>query len=140
MLGYPITLTKDTNDTILARFLDFPAHTFGDDEAEALQRASELLIDLLDAAIRERQEIPASSRVPSRGKLVKVPLLVELKVEIYRAMRAQGLGKAELARRLGFHMTQVDRLVDVHHASRLDQLEHALDVLGRKLVVSVEAA
>ena len=44
---------------------------------------------------------------------------------------------AELARRLGWHMPQVDRLLDLHHASRLDQAEAALNALGRRLEVSV---
>jgi hypothetical protein len=33
--------------------------------------------------------------------------------------------KAELARRLGWHMPRVDRLFDLRHASRIDQIEAA---------------
>ena len=32
------------------------------------------------------------------------------------------IGKAELARRLGWHLPQVDRVLNVHHHSRLDQI------------------
>ena len=32
------------------------------------------------------------------------------KLGVYQAMMAQGIRKAELARRLGWHMPQVDRL------------------------------
>ncbi len=40
-------------------------------------------------------------------------------------MREQGIGKAELARRLSWHPPQVDRVLDVRHKSRLDQMESA---------------
>lgn len=140
MLAYPISLRPDSNGTILAEFLDFPAQTFGDDIGEAAERAAELLVDLLDAAIKERSDLPVPSRLPRRGKLIRVPMLVELKVELYRAMREGKMGKAELARRLGLHSTQVDRLLDVYHASRLDQIETALRALGRSVSVHVAAA
>ncbi|MDR6357387.1 DNA-binding transcriptional regulator LsrR (DeoR family) [Pseudomonas psychrotolerans] len=55
-------------------------------------------------------------------------------------MHEQGVGKAELARRLGVHMPQVDRLVDILHNSKIDQVEHALYLLGKRLQVTVEAA
>ena len=49
----------------------------------------------------------------------------------------QGIKKAELARRLGWHTPQVDRLFDLRLASRLDQIEAAAAVLGRHLEVRV---
>lgn len=45
--------------------------------------------------------------------------------------------KAELTRRLGWHMPQVDRLLDLRHASRLDQIEAAAHALGRVVEVRV---
>jgi hypothetical protein len=35
---------------------------------------------------------------------------------------------------------QAQRLFDIHHASRLDQIDAALAALGRRLVVTTEAA
>jgi antitoxin HicB len=55
-------------------------------------------------------------------------------------MREHGLSKAALARRLGVHAPQVNRLLDLRHGSRLDQLADALRALGRELVVSVRDA
>ena len=51
-------------------------------------------------------------------------------------MREQGVGKAELARRLGWHLPQVDRVLDVQHRSRLDQMDAALGAIGRQLQVT----
>lgn len=44
---------------------------------------------------------------------------------------------SELARRLGWHMPQVDRLFDLKHASCFDQIEVAARALGRALEVWV---
>jgi len=56
-------------------------------------------------------------------------------------MRTARIGKAELARRLNCHLPQVDRLLDLRHASRLDQLEAAFRALGKQLSIQIcEAA
>ena len=55
-------------------------------------------------------------------------------------MRAAGVKKTGLARRLSWHRPQVDRLLDLRHASRMDQLEAALAALGKKLVLEIEDA
>ena len=46
--------------------------------------------------------------------------------------------KAGLARRLGARPASVDRLLDIAHASRLDQLDAALAVLGKRLDVKIK--
>ena len=58
---------------------------------------------------------------------------------LYQGMREQGIGKAELARRLGWRLTQVDRVLDVEHRSRMDRMEAALGAIGKRLVVQVKA-
>jgi antitoxin HicB len=139
MLSYPVTLERD-GDSILASFPDVPqAHTFGDTEAEALARAVDALETAFIAIMAARQDIPRPS--PARGRpTVTLPALSAAKVGLYIAMRAAGITKAELGRRLGWHAPQVDRLLDLRHASRLDQLDQAFRALGKRLVVGVRAA
>jgi antitoxin HicB len=55
-------------------------------------------------------------------------------------MRAARVGKAKLARRLNCHLPQVDRLLDLNHASRLDRLEAAFRALGKRLSIVIEDA
>jgi antitoxin HicB len=43
-----------------------------------------------------------------------------------------------MARRLNCHLPQIDRLLDLNHASRLDQVEAAFRVLGKRLGIHVE--
>lgn len=141
MLRYPVILEPDTNETILVSFPDFPeAHTFGDGEAEALARAADLLQDVLADYIESRREIPVPSKAREQDQFVRMPVLTEAKVRLYREMRSAGVRKAELARRLGCHMRQVDRLLDIHHASRLDQIEAAFAALNKRVVIDVQEA
>ena len=138
MIKYPVYLEPDSNDTILVSFPDIPeAHTFGDDEGEALARAVDALETALMMYIEDRKDIPSPSRVKRGSKSVVLPALTEAKVALYQAMRQAGVHKAELARRLHWHMPQVDRLIDLRHASRFDQLEAAFSVLDKKLTIDV---
>jgi antitoxin HicB len=41
---------------------------------------------------------------------------------------------------LNCHLPQVDRLLDLRHASRLDQLEAAFRVLGKRLTLEIREA
>ena len=133
MLAYPITLEND-GGTVLATSPDFPeVTTFGDDRKEAVARAVHALEEAIAARIHDRKEIPA----PSRGEIyAALPTLTSVKVMLYEGMREQGIGKAELARRLGWHLPQVDRVLDIEHRSRLDQMEAALAAIGRQLHVN----
>src|SRR5436190_3544599 len=62
------------------------------------------------------------------------------KVRLYETMRRAKVGKAELARRLKWHLPQVDRLLAMTHGSKLEQLEAAFRALGKRLVVEIEDA
>ena len=81
-----------------------------------------------------------TSQPPSRGETYAIlATLTSVKVMLYQGMRDQGVGKAELARRLGWHMPQVDRVLDVQHRSRLDEMDAALGAIGRRLHVTAAA-
>jgi antitoxin HicB len=100
---------------------------------DALETALSLYID-------ERRDIPEPSPVTRGMKTVCLPALTEAKVALYTMMRAANVGKAELARRLNCHLPQVDRLLDLTHRSRLDQLEAAFRLLGKRLSVDIRDA
>ena len=55
-------------------------------------------------------------------------------------MPAAGFDKEEFAARLKWTPSQITRLFHGRHTGRLDQLETALAALGRRLVVTSEAA
>lgn len=138
MLTYPYTLTRDTNDTWLVRFPDIPeALSVGQDVDEAAINAEEALEAALEIYFEARRPIPMPSK-PAKGQAsVTLSALITSKVFLSNEMILQGVRKAELARRMGVHMPQVDRLLNVRHASRIEQVESALGQLGRRLDVSI---
>ena len=137
MFDYPVILTPDEG-TILVTFPDVPeAITFGMDEDEALLHAIDALETGLSFYVNSRKALPAVSQPTPGQKTVRPSALECAKLGVYQAMTEQGIKKAELARRLGWHMPQVDRLFDLRHASKLDQIEAAATVLGRHIEVTV---
>jgi antitoxin HicB len=140
MWDYPVKLTKDSDGSVLVSFRDVPeAHTFGADREEALARAVDALETALAMYVEDGKDLPIPRR-PARGqRTVRPSALAAIKLAVYAAMRQEGIRKTDLARRLGWHLPQVDRLLDLDHASRLDQVEAALAALGRRLVVNVAA-
>jgi antitoxin HicB len=137
MFDYPVTLVPD-GDTMLVTFVDLPeAITFGANEDEALLHAVDALEAGLSFYVDARKPLPVPSK-PKRGQRTVHPSALEsAKLGVYKAMTDQGIKKSELARRLGWHLPQVDRLFDLRHASRLDQIEAAARALGRQLDVRV---
>ena len=129
MLAYPITLTPD-GDTVMATSKDFPElTTFGEDNDGALLHAIDALEEAIAARIANREDVPQ----PSRGKYpVALPTQTAVTVLVYQTMREKGLRKADLARLLAWHAPQVDRLLDLHHATRLDQIDAAMAVMKKR--------
>ncbi len=135
-MWYPVKLTRDTNGTVLVSFPDFPeAHTFGEDDEDALLRAIDALETVIQGYMADRRPIPSPSTRHKYG--VQLPTQVAIKVLLYQAMLEKGVSKSKLARVLHLHRPQIDRLLDLRHASRLDHIDAALQELNAHLEVTV---
>ena len=141
MLRYPVKLSRDDNGTFLVTAPDFPeVATFGEDEGDALVRAADAIATAMQGHISDRQDIPRPSP-PKRGhKFATLSALTWAKLELYRAMLNTKTNKAALARRLQVHPPQIDRLLDLDHDSRVDQIENAARAMGRELHIEVRPA
>lgn len=135
---FPVVLEKAPEGGFVVKFPDVPeALTQGDDETEALARAVDALETALEFYTDEGRDLPKARKPKRRQHVVSPSTLAVLKLEVYQAMREGRVKKTELARRLNWHLMQVDRLLDLHHASRIDQVEAALSALNRRLEVRV---
>ena len=139
-LAYPAHLRPEPEGGFTVSFPDFNmGYTYGATREEALRHAADLLETILANCLVEGWDVPSPS--PARARpLVALDPLIAIKVELYRAMRAAGITKAELARRMRIAPQQAERLFDTNHASRIDQLASAFAALGRRLVITTEAA
>ena len=136
---YAVSLAPDDNGTILVTVPDLPdALTFGEDREDALARAVDAIESALMGRMAAREDI--SEPKASGPDLVTLPALTSAKIEIYRLMRKAGVGKAEMARRLGVALPQIDRMLDLRHQSRLDFLERAFRALGYSLDLRIKKA
>lgn len=139
MLSYRIELTPDDNGTFLVTCPRLPiVATFGETEEEARRHAVDAIETAIASMIDDGEDIPEPDG--SEGTAVRLPMMTALKVNLYWALRAAGITRAELARRLGWKRESVDRLFRLDHRSRLEQIEAAFAALGAEIDLEVRRA
>ena len=135
---YPIHVASDADGGFVVTLVDFDEGvTQGETEAEAVVQAEDLLEEIVACRMHDNRDIPSPSKAEG-CTVVSLSSRTTAKVSIYRAMRTTGMSKAELGRRLGWHMPQVVRLFDVRYKTRLEQLEAALAVFGKRMKVTIQ--
>ncbi|MFJ4456991.1 type II toxin-antitoxin system HicB family antitoxin [Pseudomonas sp. NPDC089392] len=111
----------------------------GDTPEEALFDAVDALESALSFYVDQKQAIPLPAIATAGQPVVRLPALTAAKAALWNTMVAQKVSKTEMARRLGVNRPQVDRLVDLLHRSKIEQVEYALHVLGQRIELSVVA-
>jgi antitoxin HicB len=140
-LGFNLDIQPDENDTLFIVCPSVPGMvTFAETQADVVRWSTDAIETVLQSYMADGTPIPPGDP-PVAGKThVRLSLLATLKLQLYEACRLSGVSRAELARRLGWHREQVDRLFRLNHASRLDQLEAAFGAVGREIAVHVHVA
>lgn len=136
---YEVKLDMDDNGTFMVTAPAFPeVTTFGDTDEEACRNALKAIEEAIAARIADADDIPHPlAKTRGKGWFVQLPVLTYLKAALYMVSRESGVTRAELARRMGVHREQVDRLFRVDHMSRMDQIEAAAKALNVPLHVDV---
>jgi len=123
------------------RFPDLPeALTGGSDLSDTEQQAADCLAEALAGRIVRGEAIPKPSRLKRGQHAIAVPLYLAPKLVLYLAMREAGLKNTDVARRLGVSETVVRRMLDPKHITKPEKIQHALAVLGKRIVISFEDA
>jgi antitoxin HicB len=139
MIAYAAKFEPDPEGGFVVTFPDFGwGVTEGDSMEEARGMALDCLRSMLQHLMRENEPIPAAHCRPGqRRELIRLPALESAKVELYEALRASGVSRAELARRMGISKGNVERLFNLAHASRMDQMEAAARALDKRVSLSL---
>lgn len=139
---YPAKLERgEAQGVFVITFRDVPeAITQGKGEKDALWQAADCLEEAIAGRIADRREIPKASRVARGERLIPVPAAMAAKAALYLSMVETGITNAQLARKLGCDEKEVRRMLDPRHPTKLPRIKEALDVFGKRLVVSVEEA
>ena len=142
---YLLHTEPDDNGTNLITCPAFPeVTTFADqgDDLRTFSNGLSAIEEAIAARISTGSEIPPAA-TPSqiqkhKGPWVKLPLMTELKVKLYIALRNSDVRtRAELARRMNKPREQIDRLFRLDHASRTDQIESAFRALDKDVEVRI---
>ncbi|HOT29871.1 MAG TPA: type II toxin-antitoxin system HicB family antitoxin [Candidatus Ozemobacteraceae bacterium] len=139
--AYPVLLTPDPDGGFVVSCRDLPeAITQGETEADAVENAEGAVQAAIEFRIEKELDIPAPSRARTGEVMAAVPVLTALKAALFRATSGKRGAKTALARALGIDEKEVRRMLDPRHATKAATIEHALAVLGFRLVISLEKA
>lgn len=140
MYQYPLELHHEATGVWLS-CPDIPEmNASGDTLAEAFAEALDGFESALSLYVEQRRAIPRASAPTDPALVLHLPALTVAKIMLWNAMVDEGVNRAELARRMGIKRQVAERLVDFLHASKIEQVERALGLLGRRLSLVLEAA
>lgn len=136
-MRYAIKLTE-ADGAFVATCRDLPAfNSVGDSKEEALRESVDALVLALQSYIDARKPIPAATEKKRGEHWVELPALNVAKIGLHQAMLEKGVRKADLGTLMGLFGPQVDRLLNLNHKSKLDQVEAALARIGYRMDLSV---
>ena len=114
--------------------------TQGEDLDNALTEAADAMDEVFAAYMHGGLTLPAPSKPRKGERLVSPPAETMAKAALYVAMKDAGISKVQLAKRLGIDEKEVRRLLDPHYGSKLPRIAQAVEALGRRLVIGLEAS
>ncbi len=114
--------------------------TQGDSLTDSVAASGDAMDEVFAAYMQRGLAFPVPSPVRRGERLISPPVETVAKAALYVAMREAGVNKVQLAQRLGIDEKEVRRLLDPHHGSKLPRIAEAVQALGRRLVIGLEAA
>lgn len=138
MWNYPARFEPAEEGGFVVTFRDIPeAITEGDTIDEAREMAADALLTAMDFYFEGKRKVPEPSKVKKDEELVGLPVSAAAKVLLLNEMIEQKVTAADLARRLNTSPQVVNRIVDLHHSTKIDTLAEALEALGKRLEIGV---
>ncbi|ATO57163.1 type II toxin-antitoxin system HicB family antitoxin [Bartonella sp. 1-1C] len=137
---YQAKFETDPDGGFVVTFPDVPeAITAGENRVEALENATEALGLALRSYLMRNLPLPT----PQQHKdlvAVTVDAWNALKLAVIEAFNKADITKTELANRLSKKETEARRILDPNHPTKLQTLEQALTVLGKRVVITIKDA
>jgi antitoxin HicB len=139
---FNVELAPDIDGGFVVTCPDLPeVITQGDTRKEALDNAADALAEAVAGRMRRGDDVPASDAFTEGAvELVTLPESIGPKLVLYLAMREAGIGKLELARRIGCDEKQIRRLLDPAHATNIKVIGEALRAMGKRLNLGFDQA
>lgn len=137
MLIFPVVFERDGSG-YLVRFPDVPeALSAGASLDEARGMAQDALETAIEFYFEDSRQVPMPSKPVAGQEVVELPASLSAKVLLLNEMLAQGIRPADLARRLGTSPQSVQRILKLHHTTKIDTVAQAFRALGKRLDLHV---
>jgi antitoxin HicB len=138
MLNFPALFEAQPEGGFTVTFRDVPeAITQGDSKEEALSEAAGALVTAMEFYFEEGRPVPAPSKARKGEEEVSLPVSISAKVLLLNAMLEEKKRPADLARAMHVKPQEVNRIMDLHHATKIDTISDALQALGKRMVVQL---
>ena len=140
---YPCNIegNEQDGDGFVATFPDLEgAVTGGFTFKEAIIMAEDCLVVSLASYVDRQEELPTPSAWAKGQELLTVQPLIAVQLDLYVAMREQGVTTADLAQLLNLSEAVVKRLLSLDYRTSINEVVEALELLGCNPVVEDLAA
>jgi antitoxin HicB len=137
-MRYPALFSPADEGGFTVTFRDIPeAITEGDTLEEARAAAADALLTAMDFYFEDRRTVPKASKLKSGEELVELPASAWAKILLLNEMIEKKVRPSDLARLLDISPQEVNRLIDLGHATKIDAVSRAISALGRRLELAV---
>ena len=141
--AYPCDIkgNEDDGEGFAVTFPDvYGANTGGFTFKEAIIMAEDCLVVSLASYVVCREELPTPSAWKKGQELLTVQPLIAAQLDLYAAMREQGVTTSDLAQRLNRPEEVAERLLSLDYRTSINEVVVALELLGRNPAVDDLAA
>lgn len=136
--SYPFRLEPNGEGGYMASFRDVPeALTEAQTIAELKDMALDALVTAIEFYIEDRRKLPEPSTPLDGEMVVTLPPSVVSKVLLLNAMVDSRIRPSELAKLMGITRQEVNRIIDLHHTTKIDTVGKALQAMGKRLELSI---
>ena len=143
--AYPCKLEPEQDEKYRGWYnVSFPdlqgAFTCGRDWKTAIIMAEDCMVVSLASYIVCQEELPTPSPWTKGQELLTVQPLIAAQLDLYVAMREQGVSASDLAQQMNVPKGKVKRLLSLDYKTSINEVVEALELLGCKPAVEGLAA
>ena len=133
--SYPCIMEPEDDEKYKGWFnVSFPdlegAFTCGCDWKTAMIMAEDCMVVSLASYVDRQKELPTPSARVKGQEFMTVQPLVAAQLDLYVAMREQGVTTSDLAQRLNLPEAEAKRLLSLDYKTSINEVVEALELLG----------
>ena len=141
---FPCNIRPDEEEGGWGFVVSFPdiygANTGGKTFKESIILAEDCMVVALSAYVDLGRDLPTPSPYQDGQELLTVQPLIAAQLDLYTAMREQGISRSDLAERLGVSSDAVDKLLSLDYSTPIAEVIKALEAVGCELAATEQAA